>query len=88
MTFILSWAVGELVGAPTAATVAHLTSDTVALLAISAVMLATLAVVLSTRLIRHTPHDPASVDRSPGASRVDDDDHVPSARESIPAVGN
>ena len=48
----LAWAIGELVGAPTAAGLSHLTSDTVALMLVAAVMLATLVVVLRTGLIR------------------------------------
>ena len=48
----ITWAIGELVGAPTAAGVSTLTSDTVALMLVAAVMLATLVVVLRTGLIR------------------------------------
>jgi MFS family permease len=70
MVLNLAWALGEVVGAPAAAIVAHLTSDTVALLLISAAMLATLVVVLSTGLIRSTPQ-PASVD-APRAERAAD----------------
>ena len=44
----LSWAVGETVGAPTAATLSHLTSDTVAFLLIAVAMLATFVVVFTT----------------------------------------
>jgi MFS family permease len=80
MVLNLAWAVGEAVGAPTAATVAHVTSDGVALLLISALMLATLVVVLSTRLIRSTPQ-PASVD-------ADDDEDRDSSRERIPVAGS
>ena len=58
-----AWAFGEVIGAPTAATVSHLTNDTVALLLVSALMLVTLAVVVRTRLIRSAPL-PASVDAS------------------------
>lgn len=47
-----AWAIGELVGAPTAAGLSNLTSDTVALLLVAAVMLATVVVVLRTGLIR------------------------------------
>jgi MFS family permease len=84
--FNLAWAVGEVVGAPTAATVAQLTSDTVALLMISAVMLATLAVVLSTGLIRNTTS--ASVAASlTKPTDTDDDEHSPRTRQRIPAVG-
>jgi MFS family permease len=54
-----SWAIGEMVGAPTAAGISHLTNDTVAFLLLAAVLLATLAVVLRTRLIPSTPPSPA-----------------------------
>jgi MFS family permease len=86
MVLNLGWAVGEAVGAPTAATVAHLTSDTVALLLISAAMLATLGVVLSTGLIRSTPQ-PASVDASVAERATADDEDNPSSRERIRVVG-
>jgi len=83
----LGWAVGEAVGAPTAATLAHLTSDTVALLLISAAMLATLGVVLSTGLIRSTPQ-PASVDATLAERDTADDEDSPSSRERIRVVGS
>jgi MFS family permease len=86
MVLHLAWAVGEAVGAPTAATVAHLTSDTVALLLISALMLATLVVVLSTRLIASTPQ-PASTDASL-AERAANDEDSPSSRERITVAGS
>ena len=47
-----AWAIGELIGAPTAAGLSHLTSDTVALLLVAMLLLATLVVVLRTGLIR------------------------------------
>lgn len=50
-----AWAIGELVGAPAAAGLSNLTSVTVALLVVAAVMLATL-VVVRTGLIRGSPH--------------------------------
>ena len=87
MVLNLAWAVGEAVGAPTAATVAHLTSDTVALLLISAAMLATLVVVLSTRLIRSTPW-PTSADASPAERATADDEDSPSSRERIPVASS
>jgi MFS family permease len=86
MVLNLAWAVGEAVGAPTAATVAHLTSDTVALLLISALMLATLVVVLSTRLIRSTPQL-----TSPDASlaeRTANDQDSPGSRKRITVAGS
>ena len=86
MVLNLAWAVGEAVGAPTAATVAHLTSDTVALLLISALMLATLVVVLSTRLIRSTPQL-TSADASL-AERAANDEDSPSSRERITVAGS
>ena len=86
MVLNLAWAVGEAVGAPTAATVAHLTSDTVALLLISALMLATLVVVLSTRLIRSTPQL-TSADTSL-AERAATDEDSPSSRERITVAGS
>jgi MFS family permease len=85
--FNLAWAVGEVVGAPTAATVAQVTSDTVALLMMSALMLATLVVVVTTGVMRNTTQ--ALVDASP-AKRTDtddDEDDSPRSRERIPAVG-
>ena len=87
MVLNLGWAVGEAVGAPAAATIAHLTSDTVALLLISAAMLATLGVVLSTRLIRSTPW-PASADASPAERATADDEDSPSSRERIPVASS
>ena len=87
MVLNLGWAVGEAVGAPAAATIAHLTSDTVALLLISAAMLATLGIVLSTRLIRSTPW-PAPVDASPAERATADDEDSPSSRERIPVASS
>jgi MFS family permease len=87
MVLNLAWAVGEAIGAPTTAIVAHLTSDTVALLLISAAMLATLVVVLSTGLIRGTPQ-PALVDASLAKRAASDDEDSPSSPERIPVVGS
>jgi MFS family permease len=85
VVFNLSWAVGEVFGAPTAATVAQLTSDTVALLMISAVMLATLIVVLSTGLIRNAT--PPSLGPSPGKrARADVDQESLTSHQGVPAV--
>ena len=86
MVLNLAWAVGEAVGAPTAATVAHLTSDTVALLLISALMLATLVVVLSTRLIRSTPQLTSA--HASLAERDANDEDSPSSREQITVAGS
>jgi MFS family permease len=86
VVFNLAWAVGEVVGAPTGATVAQLTSDTVALLIISAVMLATVVVVLSTGLLRNTTS--ASLDASLATrAGTDDTDDSRRSRQGIPAVG-
>jgi predicted MFS family arabinose efflux permease len=83
MVLNLGWAAGEALGAPTAATIAHLTSDTVALLLISAAMLATLLVVLGTGLIRNGPQ-PASLDASPAERAAADDEDSPSSHQRIP----
>ena len=83
----LGWAVGEMVGAPTAATVAHLTSDTVALLLISAAMLVTLVVVLWSGLISNAPQ-PAPVDAALADSGAGDDLGSARARERIPLGGS
>jgi MFS family permease len=87
MVLNLAWAVGEAVGAPTAATVAHLTSDTVALLLISAAMLATLVVVLSTGLVGRTAQR-APVDASRAERAAANGEDGPSSRERIPVVGS
>jgi MFS family permease len=87
VVFNLAWAVGEVVGAPTAATVAQLTSDTVALLAISVLMLVTLVVVLRTQLIRNTAPAPVEAAHATGAG-PDDDKESPRSRERVPAVGS
>jgi MFS family permease len=87
VVFNLAWAVGEVFGAPSAATVAQLTSDTVALLMISVVMLATLVVVLGTGLIRDAR--PASLDASLGKrARADVDDESRTSPNRVPAVGS
>ena len=80
----LSWAVGETVGAPTAATLSHLTSDTVAFLLIAVAMLATFVVVFTTHLVRSTPS--AGVD---GSSQLADDEAQDSTSscECVPAMG-
>ena len=82
-----AWAIGEVVGAPTGAAVSHLTSDTVALLLIAAVTLATLVVVLRTGLIRGT-REPVSGDGSvPERAPAGDQDRS-SSRERIPVAGS
>jgi hypothetical protein len=86
VVFNLSWAVGEVIGAPTAAAVAQLTSDTVALLIMSAAILATLVIVLSTGLLGNTTS--ASVDASlANRAGADDNDDSPRSRERMPAIG-
>jgi MFS family permease len=84
--FNLGWATGEVIGAPTAATVAQLTSDTVALLMITALMLATLVVVLRTGLIRNpTPVlGDASLAKRTGTA---DDENGRRSRQRTTAVG-
>ena len=81
-----AWAIGELVGAPTAAGLSHLTSDTVALLLIAALILATLVVVLRTSLIRSTPQ-PAAVDASRAERVADDDQESPRPHARVPVAG-
>jgi predicted MFS family arabinose efflux permease len=68
-----AWAIGELVGAPTAAGLSNLTSDTVALVLVSAMMLATLIVVLRTQLIRSASPSIPPDDRAVEASHSDRD---------------
>ena len=73
-----AWAIGELVGAPTAAGLSHLTSDTVALSLVAAVILATLVVVLRTGLIRSAsysasaqdPPDECATEAAPDSPRI------------------
>jgi MFS family permease len=84
-----AWAIGELTGAPTAAILSHLTSDTVALVLIAAMMLATLGVVIRTRLIGG-PSD-LEARRGHHADRAtmplgDDEDSL-RPRDPVPAVG-
>jgi MFS family permease len=55
MMLNLAWATGETIGAPFAATLSALTSDAVPFLLISALMAATLIVVMRTGLVRSTP---------------------------------
>ncbi len=82
-----AWAVGEMVGAPAAAGLSHLTSDTVALLLISALTLATLVVVISTRLAPSTPQR-AAMDADPNESGADDDHGSPTPRARISVGGS
>jgi len=63
-----AWAIGELVGAPTAAGLSSLTSDTVALLLVATLILATLVVVLRTGLIRSASDSIAADDGAAAAS--------------------
>ena len=65
-----AWAIGELVGAPAAAGLSRLTSDTVALLVVAAVILTTLVVVLEDRLI-HSAAESAAAEAPPDESAAE-----------------
>ena len=52
MLFNISWAIGETIGAPAAASLSQATSDAVPMLALAAIMVATFGAVIATGLIR------------------------------------
>lgn len=54
MLFNISWAVGEMIGAPAAASISQATSDAVPMLALAAIMLATFGAVIATGLMRRS----------------------------------
>jgi MFS family permease len=72
MLFNISWAIGETIGAPAAASISQATSDAVPMLLLAAIMAATFASVLATGLTRRSVSPPEAQDRSSGlASRAD-----------------
>jgi predicted MFS family arabinose efflux permease len=73
MQLNLAWALGETFGAPAAATISQATSDTVALLLLSLLMILTLPAVLRARLTpgQDPPAKPASEGRSEHGAALD-----------------
>jgi MFS family permease len=70
MMLNLAWATGEVVGAPAAATISQVTSDTVPMLLLSAIMLVTVIPVARARLATPEPHAIAAPDMQPDDGRV------------------
>jgi MFS family permease len=73
MLFNISWAIGETIGAPAAASVSQATSDAVPMLALAAVTVATFGSVIATGLMRRGVARPVAAEQYSDGQRLADD---------------
>ena len=72
MLFNISWAIGETIGAPAAASISQATSDAVPMVALAVIMVATSAAVIATGLVRRSGKSAQEADpRSAGEARTE-----------------
>jgi MFS family permease len=83
MLFNVSWAIGETIGAPAAASISQATSDAVPLLLLAAIMAGTFAAVLATGLTRRGAPRAGATDQAADPARPSDSESIGGSADEL-----